>query len=166
MIKFLMMVVLLSVALAFVKAFFRNLGRPPAEKKPGQYEKVACLLSPAERSFFAVLEQAVGGHFRLFTKVRVADILRVKNGVSGGARQSAFNAISSKHVDFLACRPDDLSIAFAIELDDASHQREGARQRDEVKDSALATGGVPVFRFTARRAYVVQEIKDALFAKS
>lgn len=166
MIKSVVTLVLAFVIFAVLKVLFRNLSGKSAAKKPGQYEKVNSLLTPAERSFFAVLEQAVGGNFRLFAKVRIGDILRVKRGLVGGDRQAAWNAIQSKHVDFLACRPEDLSIAFAIELDDASHQRQDRRERDDLVDAALATGGVPIFRFTARRAYVVQEIKDALFAKS
>ena len=64
-------------------------------KQPTPYEKEDALLTPAERSFFGVLEDAVGAQLRLFAKVRLADVVRVKRGMNRCSRQTAFNAIQS-----------------------------------------------------------------------
>jgi len=127
------------------------------------YEKQDSLFTPAERSFLGVLEQAVGDNFRILGKVRLADVIRVKRGMSRAAWQSAFNQIQSKHVDFVACDPNDLTIQFVVELDDKSHAKAKRQTRDEFVNQALAAAGVPLFRFPAKRAYSVQDIQNSIF---
>jgi hypothetical protein len=129
------------------------------------YESQRALLSPAELSFFHVLESAVGADYRLFAKVRLADIVRVKGGLGGGARQTAFNRIQSKHIDFLACDPRTTAIIFAVELDDSSHLLAGRILRDDFVDRVFAEIGVPIFRFAPRRVYSVQEIRKLIGEK-
>jgi len=73
------------------------------------------LCSPAERSFLGALEKVVGNGYQIFAKVRLADIVEVNQGLSSSARQSAFNRISRKHLDFVICNARDLSIVGAIE---------------------------------------------------
>ncbi|MDB6063012.1 MAG: topoisomerase [Verrucomicrobiaceae bacterium] len=52
------------------------------------YLPESTLFSAAERSFLEVLDQAVGPDNRVFGKVRVADIARVKPGLSNSARRA------------------------------------------------------------------------------
>jgi hypothetical protein len=59
------------------------LGRRPSDYP---YESYDSLLSPAERSFFGVLQQALQGEFTPLAKVRLADILRVHRRVSAQRR--------------------------------------------------------------------------------
>lgn len=73
------------------------------------YQKCETLFTPAERSFLGVLQQAVGNNAAIFAKVRVADIVEPKTGLSRSARQKAFNKISAKRFDFLLCDKEDLS---------------------------------------------------------
>ncbi len=127
------------------------------------YEKNDPLFSPAERSFLGVLEQAVGENYRIFGKIRLADIIRVKRGLDKSTRQTAFNRIQSKHLDFVGCDPNDLTIHFAIELDDKSHAGARRQRRDDFVNQALDTAGVPLFRFPAKRTYSVKEIQSTLF---
>jgi hypothetical protein len=92
------------------------------EKKGGHadefsYEKRAPLFSPAERSFFGVLSQAVNDRAVDFEKVRVADVLSPSKGMSRSNWQKAFNRISAKHFDYVICSPDTLSVLAVIELD-------------------------------------------------
>jgi very-short-patch-repair endonuclease len=128
------------------------------------YQREPVLFTPAERSFLGVLEQAVEGQFRIFGKVRLADIIRVKSGVSAGARQQAFNRIQSKHIDFVLCKPRDLSVQFVVELDDSSHQAPRRQARDEFLDDALKAAGIPLLHFRAQRTYSVPDIREALSA--
>ncbi|MBW7908191.1 MAG: DUF2726 domain-containing protein [Kiritimatiellae bacterium] len=130
---------------------------------PLLYEKEDGLMSPTELLFFRSLEAAVSGHFRLFSKVRLADIIRVKRGTDRRSWQSAFNAIQSKHVDFLAVDPVNMTIQFAIELDDKSHQKPNRKERDVFVDKVLAGAGIPLFRFPAQRSYSEQNIRSRLF---
>lgn len=129
------------------------------------YQKEPTLFTPAERSYLGVLEQALGNEFRIMGKVRLADILKVKPGVTGGARQAAFNKIQSKHLDFVACDPGDLSIRFAVELDDKSHNKQDRQDRDAFLDKSMEAAGLPIIRFAAKRTYSVQEVRDTIAAR-
>ncbi|HLT90394.1 MAG TPA: DUF2726 domain-containing protein [Woeseiaceae bacterium] len=132
-----------------------------ARGKPARYPygRKEALFTPAERSFLGVLEQAVGQHYRVFGKVRVADAIGVKSGLSSSERQSALNRIRSKHFDFLLCDREDLSIVCAIELDDKSHGRSSRRERDAFLDELCRNTGLPLLRIRASKAYPVPEIR-------
>ena len=69
--------IIVMVIVAVLKAI---LAKKPTGKALSRYEKEDGLMSPAELLFFRSLEAAVAGHFRLFSKVRLADIVRVKRG--------------------------------------------------------------------------------------
>lgn len=153
------LLLLAAISAAIIATLKQRLRR----KQPTPYEREDALLTPAERSFFGVLEDAVGAQFRLFAKVRLADVVRVKRGMDRSSRQTAFNAIQSKHIDFLACNPHNMAIQFAVELDDKSHERQSRKERDDFVDRALAAAGVPIFRFTAKRGYSIQEIRRTIF---
>ena len=94
------------------------------------YAKQVALFSPAERSFLGVLSEAIGDEAQIFGKVRVADVIMPKKGMSRGEWQKAFNKISGKHFDFILCDKGDLSIICAVELDDSSHQSKSRKERD------------------------------------
>jgi hypothetical protein len=134
-----------------------NKGKPAQEALP--YQKAEALFSPAERSFLGVLHQAVGDNAAIFGKVRVADVMEPKTGLSRSARQSAFNRISGKHFDFLLCDKEDLSVICAIELDDRSHQSKGRHQRDEFLQGVCEAAGVPLVQVPAMSGYVIDSVK-------
>ena len=147
-----------------VVAFARNRPRATEQVDPSHpYQRNSVLFTPAERSFLGVLEQAVGERCRIMGKIRLADIIMVEPGLDRSARQKAFNQIQSKHIDFLACDPDDLSVQFAVELDDKSHRQAKRSQRDQFVDSALQAAGVPLFRFPVKQGYAVEEIRENIF---
>jgi len=131
-------------------------------KEDFPYQPVRALFSPAERSFLGVLDQAVGGRYRVFGKVRVADVATVKPSKDNRAWQRAFNRISAKHFDFILCDNQDLSVRCAIELDDQSHRAAQRQQRDGFIDSLCQTIKLPLVRIPARQAYSVNEIRQTL----
>ena len=157
------LLILLGIVAFFVKVVLPGLGKAQVALP---YQKEPVLFTPAERSFLAVLEQATGEQFCVFGKVRLADVIKVKSGLSGSARQQAFNRIQSKHLDFVVCDPNDLSVQFVVELDDSSHQQSHRQARDEFLDKALAAAGVPVYHFPVKRMYSVQDIRGAIFEQS
>ncbi len=122
------------------------------------YKKLPFLFTPAERSFLGVLDLAVGSNFRVFGKVRVADVLAADTGLAKGPHQVALNKINRKHLDFVLCRPDDLSVRCAIELNDRSHQQKHRQNRDEFLADACRSAGLPLIMFDARRTYAAAEI--------
>ncbi len=169
MTRFLPFLIIIVVILAVAAAAKVLLPGLVAKKGGGKgrgalpYVKQDALFTEAERSFLGVLESALGTDLRVFGKVRLADVIKVKPGLPNGPQQQAFNRIKAKHLDFVVCRPDDLAVEFVVELDDASHNRQDRKDRDAFLDEALAAAGVPIFRFTAKRAYAVGEVREALF---
>lgn len=123
------------------------------------------LFTANERLFLTALEGAAGS-YRVFGKVRVADVIETRKGLSKGERQRAFNRISQKHLDFVLCYPDDLSIFCAVELDDRSHERARRGSRDAFLEGALAAAGLPLLRVPNRRSYGVAELRALLAAQA
>lgn len=120
------------------------------------------LFSAAERSFLGVLEQAVEGRYKVFGKVRLADILGVKAGTPPGERQRALNRVLAKHIDFVLCHPQNMEIAALVELDDASHKRADRKVRDAFLERACATAGVQLVRLPARERYSLNYVRAGL----
>lgn len=128
------------------------------------YQRKAPLFSPAERSFLGVLDQAVGSDYRVFGKVRVADIAAVRPGLGNSARQGALNRIAAKHFDFVVCRASDLTVVAAIELNDKSHASQRAQARDDLLVNVCRTIDLPLLAIPAKPAYVVPDIKAQFLA--
>lgn len=118
------------------------------------------LLTKGERAFYVSLKQAVGQDYLLFAKVRLADLLFVPSAAT--KRQSLFNRIQAKHVDFLLCDPHVVRPLLAIELDDASHEEEDRRERDEFVDQALKTAGLPILRVPAKCSYDAAALREQI----
>jgi hypothetical protein len=103
--------VVVVVFLVIIGALLRLVGK--ATKPLGSaptYEAIHALLTPAERSFFGVLQQALASDYQIFAKVRLADIVRPVRSPSRSGWQSAFNRITGKHVDFVLCDSERLGI--------------------------------------------------------
>ena len=126
------------------------------------YETTSALLTPAERSFFGVLQQVVLPSICLFPKVRLADVIQPRSALDGPTRQSAFNKISSKHVDFVLCDAGTTKVICVIELDDSSHGRGSRQARDSFVDAALQFASIPVVRFSVRHGYAPEKIRVEL----
>ena len=125
------------------------------------YVSTRSLFTKHEQQFLQVLEQAAED-YRVFGKVRVADVIEVRKGLSKSEWQRAFNRISQKHLDFVLCHPHDLSIWCAVELDDKTHRQADRKSRDDLLENALAAAAVPLVRVPSRRSYDVAEIKALL----
>jgi hypothetical protein len=118
-------------------------------------------LSPAERSFFGVLNQVVGISTLICPKVNLADLFYVPSRDASEYRVYT-NKIDRKHVDFVLCDPMTLMPILGIELDDRSHQRADRQQRDHLVDNVFAAAGLPLVRVPVKRGYAVQEIAELL----
>ena len=118
------------------------------------------LFSAAERSFLGVLDSAVGAEYRVFGKVRVADIAAIKPGLGASASQGALNRIALKHFDYVVCRADDLTVVCAVELNDKSHAGQRARARDDLLQRVCQAIGLPLLVIPAKQAYELQHVRS------
>ncbi len=136
---------------------------------PMPYVRKNYLLSKAERSFFGVLQQAVGtddedgGRYLIFAMVRLADLVYIRKGTEKW--QSWQNKIDRKHIDFVLCDKDTVKPLLAIELDDRSHETQKRQDRDGFVDAALQAAALPLLRVKAKAGYSVREIAEAVSSR-
>ena len=126
------------------------------------YQPLEALFTRGEQAFLIALEQAIGERAKIFGKIRVADIITPKKGLSRSDWQKAFNKISSKHLDFVVCDRHNLSIICAIELDDKSHQQKKRQDRDKFLNQAFESAGLPLVRVAAQSSYGANTIQHLL----
>ncbi len=132
------------------------------------YRKKKTLFTEAERSFLGVLDQCVDPtQYRVFGKVRVADIVEPNPTKNRSEWQKAFNAISAKHFDYVICSTDTLQPVCVIELDDKSHSQKKRQKRDQLLDGICEEAGLSLLRFPAQRTYnpkVIRAVVEGRFA--
>lgn len=126
------------------------------------YRRLPYLLSKAERSFYGALIQATEDTGLVFAKVRVADVLQPRRGGGRSDWQRAFNAISSKHFDFVICDPRDCAYLLAVELDDSSHASAKSQTRDRFLNAACESAELPLLRVPAQRAYSITGLRESI----
>jgi hypothetical protein len=152
----------IMIVAAFLVLKLKGLQQREATPEALPYESQATLFTPAERSFYGVLVQAVGDRAVVFGKVRVADVLTPKKGLERKAWHSAFNRISAKHFDYVLCKPDTLAVMSVIELDDSSHARKKRVERDQFIERACAAAGVTLHRFRAASSYTIGAVREVV----
>jgi len=162
MLGILVIVILVVVVFAAVAAGKARSGSGSAVGFP--YQRAPDLFSAAERSFLGVLDQAASPEYRIFGKVRVADVAAIKPGLSASARQGALNRVASKHFDFVVCRASDFSVVCAVELNDKTHGSKRGQARDELVVGVCRAIGLPLLQVPAQRAYAVTDIHARLQA--
>lgn len=116
------------------------------------------ILSPTETEFYTALVQAVCGHYIVFSKVRIADIVSVDKNLSSKQWAIAFNRIKAKHFDFVLCDPASLNVVATIELDDRTHLRPKTVKRDQFLNKLCRDIDLPLIRFKAKYNYVPELI--------
>lgn len=153
-------IVILLMLAAFASLLAAKKKQAGGDSNGFPYHLAGALFSPAERSFLGVLDRAVGADYRVFGKVRIADVANLQPGLSNSARQIAFNRIASKHFDFIVCRASDLSLVCAVELNDKSHSGQRARTRDQFVAQVCHTLGLPLLTVQAQHAYSLQDVQS------
>jgi predicted acylesterase/phospholipase RssA len=152
----LVLIVVVAAAAAKIKA--ADSGASETKADPGVYFLKKSLFTPAERSFFGVLESLDYEGLTIASKVRLADIFGIKKGLERGERQRAQNKINMKHVDFLLIQKSDGKPVLGIELDDSSHEEEDRATRDAFVDTVFASAALPILHVPVKQAYDPKEI--------
>lgn len=124
---------------------------------PRPYAKRQYLFTKAERSFYEVLNRAAPKDLKLFAKVRIADLVMVKEGL--GKRHFLENKLKCRHVDFVLCASDTLAPMLAIQLEDRSQIGGKTGKRDRFISEVLGSVGLPVLRIPVQYAYTASELR-------
>lgn len=116
----------------------------PQPSLPLTFRPVA-LLNRAEASMFLALKEISNRHgLWVFSKTRLADL--VEPVAPTGGWQHGWNIIAQKHADFVLVEPSLYMPVLAIELDGKHHEKPTQKHRDDQKDAALRSAGIPVLR--------------------
>ncbi len=130
----------------------------------GVFIKRPYFFTHSERALFEELERQNDGRFLIFSKVRLEDVVSVKNSIGGRKRKIERNYIKSKHLDFLLVDRRSGAVLAAIELNGASHSKQLQRKYDQIKESVLADADVSLYKVHVGENFVekVQEIYRSL----
>jgi len=139
---FLLLIVVVAVIVILVVLKAKSQGGAGDEGWPFYAKKP---LSQPEQVLYFRLIQALPEHI-ILAQVQLSRLLGVKKGNN---YQAWFNRINRMSADFVVCNKDS-SIVAVIELDDATHRREGRQVADAKKDKALASAGIRIVRWQAK----------------
>ena len=124
------------------------------------FERKRYIMSPAELKFFKELQTASDNNWQIFSKVRLEDIISVKDGLDKKEAFALRNRIKSRHIDFVVCDKDTMEIQVCVELDDSTHQQKKRIQRDDFVNQALSSAGVRIERIPVKSFYSQAYIKE------
>ncbi len=117
-----------------------------------------------ERKFYEAILNDIGDEFRVFAKVRLADIIWLTNEPKDKWRH--LKRVLSSHIDFVICDVQQQIPLVAIELDDSTHNRFDRQESDKFKDSLFAHVQMPLERFPVKDTYqpgeIGKRIRDAI----
>ena len=145
----------LTLAVVLVVGAF-GLLRKVTRKLP--YRRSRALFTPAEQNFLRCLDRICGDHYRVFGKVRMADVVEVTPMRRKRAWWRAFRPISAKHFDYVLCDPQNMKVLVVVELDDRSHEQKHRQDRDRFVEKVCQSSGLPLVRISAARRYDTEAI--------
>jgi hypothetical protein len=122
-------------------------------------------LSPAELTFYRVLQSAASGWATIICKVSLGDLFYTNTG-DHSQNQAYRNKIDRKHVDFVLCEPQTMRPLIGIELDDKSHQRPDRQVRDIFVEGVFTAANLPLLRVPVRQTYPLEPLKQLLQQKA
>lgn len=123
------------------------------------------LFTAAERQFLQLIEHAVQDEFRVLCRVRLSELLSLKQNTDSKLAKSAFLKANSKTIDFVLCNKDDLTPVMAIDLVYGTGVNGHNVQRDFFVNGALETVSIPHVRIKAKAGYKLSDIKECIEAK-
>lgn len=128
---------------------------------PFPFDSKNAVFTPAEKNFQNLVEQAMGTKYRIINRVKLVDIVTVRNGVSDRASQSAVNNAEGKYLDFVICERDTMKLLGAIDLVDT--QGKGYKiKKDWFVSGALEAASIPHLRIKVKANYTLDEIRACI----
>lgn len=152
-----LMMILIVVAVAAIKLSDQGLAFP--------FKRRTNLFSQVERTFLDLIEQAVGGRYRVVCRVRLTDIIALRQNTDKKIAKSAVLRATGKQLDFVLCDKTDMSPIVAIDLVHKQGKEGYKAQRDWFVSGALDAARIPHLRIKVKSGYTPQEIREAIDAK-
>lgn len=127
-------------------------------------KRESLFVNASEQALYAVLISHLSPKYHIFTKVRLEDIIGVRqNGLSPKVVWSLRGRVKSRHVDFLIASSKGKPLMI-IELDGSSHQSKSARRPDDLKNGLAEAVGLSMRRVKVGQNFhhFVKKIKAEL----
>jgi len=128
---------------------------------PFPFDSKAAVFTPAEKNFQNLLEQAMGHKYRIINRVKLSDIVTIRNGVSNRASQSAASNAEGKYLDFVICERSSMKLLGAVDLVDTKG-RGYKIKKDWFVSGALEAASVPHLRIKVKANYTLDEIRACI----
>lgn len=144
--------------LALILSLHRRFGR----RARWPYVADEVLFSPPQRAFLAVLERALGSDYRVYGRVRVAEVIGLRRRLDRAARRRAYARLGERQFDFLVCRAGSGAIACAVNL--LPRARLGRGLRPDTLERVCLAAGLPFVRLREADDYVEAELAQRVHA--
>ena len=128
---------------------------------PFPFDRKSTVFTPAEKNFQNLVEQALGNKYRVINRVKLADIVTIRNGVSSRASQTAVANADNKYLDFVICDRDSMKLLGAIDLVDNSGKGYKVK-KDWFVSGTLEAAAIPHIRIKVKANYTLEEIRACI----
>lgn len=140
-----LIIFIIGAAFITVMRFIKNLNSQEEYGRPiYKYSAKKYIMTSAEAECFERLERICGGKYYIFPQIQLSSLLNHK--IKGQNWRAALSRIQRKTVDFVLAEKTTMQTAYAIELDDRTHDRTDRVNRDSFVNQALNGSGIPLVR--------------------
>lgn len=154
-----LLMLLLIIAIVYLGSRYIDNSNPyPFNKKTAMY-------STTERSFYQMLESAVGKEYKILSRVRLTDIVEPRDSTAAKTKRSALIKASAKTVDFVLCNKNSLSVVGVVDLVNNEGKNGHRAQKDWFVNGALEAAGVPHIRIKIKSGYKTEDIRNCIMFK-
>ncbi|MFT5674741.1 MAG: hypothetical protein ACI808_000665 [Paraglaciecola sp.] len=129
------------------------------------FKKKNNLFTPVERSFLNLIEEAVGGRYRILCRVKLTDIVAVRQSTDKKTSKNAFTRAGGRNLDFVLCSKQDMTPVMAIDLVHQNGKDGYKSQRDWFTSGSLDAARIPHVRIKVRSGYQAKDIRDCIEAR-
>lgn len=131
---------------------------------PFPFDSKKAIFTPAEKNFQNLVEQALGPQYRVLNRVRLSDVVTIRNGVSSRASQTAAKSAETKYLDFVICERSSMKLLGAIDLVDT--QGRGYKiKKDWFVSGSLEAASIPHLRIKVKANYTLEEIRSCIHTR-
>ncbi|MFT5163030.1 MAG: hypothetical protein ACI9FJ_001611 [Alteromonadaceae bacterium] len=132
---------------------------------PYPFSKKQSIYSSTERSFYQLLEKAVGNEYKILTRVKLTDLVETKDSATSKNRRAALLKAGAKSVDFVLCDKKTLAISCVVDLINNSTKEGHRAKSDWFVNGALEAANIPHIRIKIKAGYKVEDIRNCVLFK-